>query len=80
MTAATLTGPQKRYLLAIVEAGTKTYNGRARKPGEALEAAGLVSYEYDLIPHVIGRWTERYVVAPTERGRAVAAEIDRGAA
>jgi hypothetical protein len=28
--------------------GSRTYNGRARKPIEALEAAGLVSVDWDM--------------------------------
>ncbi len=58
-----LTAPQERYLAEIRAAwpNPKRYNGRARRPLEALRAAGLVTYEYELVPH-IGAWTELFTV------------------
>lgn len=50
-------------------AGTRSYNGRARRSVEALERAGLVTYEYDLIPHATGNgisFTERFIVTAVE--------------
>jgi len=78
MTTAELTKPQRRYLAAIIKAGTKQYNGRARKPLEVLEAAGLVEYDYDLIPHVKGngiQYTESFTVRATSAGRWEAARL-----
>lgn len=60
-TLSKLTEPQRRMLAEIRAAGgTKTYNGRARKTLEALEAAGLVEYDYELDAHANGRYTERF--------------------
>jgi hypothetical protein len=63
-----MTAAQRRYLAAIVAAGEKSYNGRARKPVTALRDAGLVTYEFDLVPHYNGRYTELFIVRPTEAG------------
>jgi hypothetical protein len=51
-----LTPAQWRYLDEIREAGEKgrTYNGRATRPIEALEQAGLVEVDWDMIPQVKG--------------------------
>lgn len=47
LTVSALTPAQERYLAEIRAAGTKVYNGRARKVIEALEAAGLVTVDWD---------------------------------
>ena len=59
-----LTVAQARYLAEIRAAGVKRYNGRARRPLEALKRAGLIEYEYDLVPQARGKWTESFVARP----------------
>ncbi len=64
-----LTAPQARYLAEIREAGERSYNGRARRPLEALERAGLIEYDYALVPRasgsgLIGELTERFTARP----------------
>jgi hypothetical protein len=59
-----LTPAQQRYLAEIRAAGVKRYNGRARKPLEALRAAGLVEYDFELRPAGIGTMTELFTVRP----------------
>ena len=59
-----LTAAQQRYLEEIRAAGTKRYNGRARRSLEALKAAGLIDFEYDLVPHQTGNglsFTELFI-------------------
>ena len=51
MTTKQLTEAQIRYLADIRAAGEKTYNGRAWKPLEALEAAGLITVDWDVRGH-----------------------------
>lgn len=70
-----LTDPQARMLVETVETGEKRLNGRARRTVEALTAAGLVEFDYDLVPHV-GKWSELFIVHPTDAGRALAAKLD----
>lgn len=43
-----LTAAQERYLAEIRRDGKRVYNGRARKPIKALEAAGLVDVDWDM--------------------------------
>jgi hypothetical protein len=62
-----LTKPQQRLLAAVRASGERTYNGRVRKTVEALKRAGLVTFEYDLIPQVKGNgieFAERFIVRP----------------
>lgn len=53
-----LTHAQKRVLAEVRVTGRRIYNGRARRPVEALEAAGLVSVDWDMVPHVKGNGIE----------------------
>ena len=58
-----LTSAQKRYLREIREADRegrppKVYNGRARRTIEALEEAGLVEADWDMIPQAKGNGME----------------------
>lgn len=65
---AKLTPAQERYLAEIRQAGVKTYNGRARRPIQALEAAGLISVDWDMRPHSKGsgiELVEKITVRPT---------------
>ena len=62
-----LTPAQSRYLEEIRAAGMRRYNGRARRPLEALRAHGLIEYDFDLIPHLGGRYTEQFTCRPTGR-------------
>jgi len=65
-----VTGPQERMLKEVRAAGTRTYNGRARRTVTALEEAGLVEVEYDLVPHAKGNgisFTERFIVTAKEK-------------
>lgn len=64
-----LTEPQARLLSRVREAGTLTQNGRARRTVEALAARGLITYEFDLIPHWNGRYTKRYIITATTEDR-----------
>lgn len=59
-----MTPAQERYLREIRAAGERSYNGRARKPLEALRAAGLVEYDFTLIPTGMGRYMECFTVRP----------------
>lgn len=43
-----LTVAQARYLSEIREAGEKRYNGRARRPLEALRQLGLIEWDFDV--------------------------------
>jgi hypothetical protein len=72
VTAARLTEPQERLLDRIVMNGELTQNGRARRTVEALERAGLVEYNFELVPHALGSWTELFTLTPTNAGRAYA--------
>lgn len=60
--AITLTAPQLQLLDRIRATGAAglVQNGRARRTVEALEAAGLITYEYDLIPRADSKWVERF--------------------
>jgi hypothetical protein len=53
-----LTPAQRRYLEAIRQAGVKVYNDRARKPLEALEAAGLITVDWDMRAQTKGNGIE----------------------
>lgn len=59
-----LTPAQQRLLDEVRAKGTVVKNGRARKPIEALEAAGLVVADWDLVPAAIGPWYWRITVTP----------------
>lgn len=65
-----LTPAQQRMLDDVRSDGERRYNGRARRTVEALQAAGLVTVEYDLQPHAnIGSgisFTEVFIVRPVE--------------
>jgi len=54
--SAPLTVAQARILAAVRE-GPRTYNGRAAKPIERLEALGLVTVEWDMDLIVKGNGT-----------------------
>jgi hypothetical protein len=76
-----LTVAQMRYLGEIVraESGSVTYNGRARKPVEALEREGLITYDYGQVPQAKGSGieiVERFTCRPTRAGKRRAAELD----
>ena len=60
-----LTKAQERYLAEIQAKPGRRYNGHARKPLEALHAAGLIRYEFDLRPQANGRYTEVFTCYPT---------------
>lgn len=64
MTAAQLTPAQARMLAEVREAGERRYNGRARSQVLALDALGLVEWDYTLRPDGLGRYTELYTVRP----------------
>jgi hypothetical protein len=53
-----LTKAQERYLAEIRAAGVKHYNNRARKPLEALEAAGLITVDWDMRAQTKGNGIE----------------------
>lgn len=59
-----LTPVQARMLDEVRQAGQRIYNGRARRTVKALEDAGLVAVDWDLILHGNGRATERVTVTP----------------
>jgi hypothetical protein len=66
-----LTAPQRRYLAEIREAGTRTYNGRARRTLETLQDAGLIEVEYDQRAQSKGNGielAERFICTATEQG------------
>jgi hypothetical protein len=52
-----MTEAQQR-ILAEVASGPRTYNGRARKPIEALERLGLVQVDWDMRPQAKGNGLE----------------------
>lgn len=56
--AEDLTPAQKRILTEVMQSGVRVYNGRARGPIEALEKAGLVTVEWDMIPQSKGNGIE----------------------
>jgi hypothetical protein len=71
-----LTAPQRRYLTEIAAApsGERCYNGRARRPLEALEAMGLIEvYWHPEGSQSGGMNTLREVwhARPTKAGRAL---------
>lgn len=51
-------------LAEVRAAGSRRYNGRARSRVEALARAGLVAYDFGIIPHGLGDYTQLYVVWP----------------
>lgn len=59
-----MTPAQQRLLDRVRADGQVVLNGRARRTVEALERAGLVEVEWDLVLHGGGRATERIVVRP----------------
>jgi hypothetical protein len=63
-----LTPAQARYLAEVRAAGPagRRYNGRARKPLKALQAAGLVRLEFDLVPQLWGRYSELFVATAVD--------------
>jgi hypothetical protein len=68
MTATKLTKAQERYLYEIRQVGECVYNNRARKPLEALEAAGLITVDWDMRAQTKGGGIElvgRNVAKPT---------------
>lgn len=76
-----LTKPQERMLADVRAAGVKVYNGRATRTVRALREAGLVTAEYDQVPHVKGgglEITERWTVRPVEERAQGSAEWMRG--
>lgn len=66
MTDEVLTVAQTKMLERVRKAGVLLQNGRARKTIEALERAGLVEYDYELVPHWDGRYTELFTVRPAK--------------
>src|SRR2546423_2630637 len=65
-----LTPAQSRYLREIQEAGQRSYNGRARKPLEALRIVGLIEYDFDLVSSgAYGQMTERFTCRPLNPAR-----------
>lgn len=60
----TLTDPQIRVLLQIRAQPGRTYNGRARRTLDKLAVAGLIEFDYELVPHEIGTWGERFICRP----------------
>ena len=67
MAARKLTGPQRELLARVEATGEVRQNGRARRTVEALEAAGLIEYDYDLVPHADGcgiSFTELFIIRP----------------
>ena len=71
-----LSPAQARMLRDVREDGERTYNGLARKTVEKLESLGLVTSDFELVPHDGGRYTERFTVRPSENlpGPALLAE------
>jgi hypothetical protein len=59
-----MTKVQARVLADVRAAGERRYNGRMRKTIEALQARGLVTADFDLVPHAMGKWTWRITVRP----------------
>lgn len=62
-----LTGPQQALLARVQATGQVVQNGRARRTVEALQAAGLVDVDHDLIPHADGSgisFTEQFTIRP----------------
>lgn len=60
-----LTKPQQRLLDRVRLAGELRQNGRARRTVEALAAAGLVEYDFELVPQARGSgvsFTEGFIV------------------
>lgn len=68
-----LTPAQSRYLREIQEAGERSYNGRARRPLEALRAAGLIEYDFELVPVNRYGFAERFTCRPLNPGQAARA-------
>lgn len=64
-TSGPLTPAQARYLAEIRARPGRSYNGRGGITIRNLEARGLITYDYELVPHVIGSYTERYTCHPT---------------
>ena len=65
-------------LTEVRKAGEMKYNGRARRTIEALERAGLVEYDFELIPHAIGSWGEQFTVRPLDPDLAGAGNYGLG--
>jgi hypothetical protein len=57
-----LTGPQEALLARVRAEGVVVQNGRARRTVTALRDAGLVTYEYDVVPAGDGRHGERFTI------------------
>ena len=69
MSTIPLTAAQTRYLTEIRRDGVRIYNGRARRSIKALEAAGLVSVEWDARAQAKGggvELVEMIIVHPVE--------------
>jgi hypothetical protein len=64
-----LTKPQQALLDRVRREGVVQQNGRARRTVEALARAGLIEYEYDLVPHASGNgmsFTELFIITLKE--------------
>ncbi len=67
-TEKNLTPTQKIYLAEIREAGTRSYDGRAKRPLIALEEAGLIRCRYENQRYT-GRGKDRYVAIAIDTER-----------
>jgi hypothetical protein len=76
----TLTASQQRILDEVRQAGERTYNGRARRPIEALEAVGLVDVSWDSVAHAKGsgiELTQSITVRPAPSARRTPYEYEQ---
>lgn len=65
-----LTPAQERVLQKVREKGVLQLNGLASRTVRALEAAGHITVEFDLVPHAKGgglTFTSRYTIRPVEK-------------
>jgi hypothetical protein len=60
----------------VTRDGSHVYNGRAWRPVGALEKAGLVTVDWDLVPHADGKYTWRITVTRKEREGSSEAAIN----
>ncbi len=65
-----MTNAQQRYLLEIGRNPGRKYNGRARRPLEALRKKGFIRYDFELVPQPGGLMTERFTCFPISQVQA----------
>lgn len=66
-----ITPAQKRYLDKVKSNPGCKFDGRARRPLEALEKLGLITIEFTLVPRFRTPWVEEFTCYPVDTDQNV---------